>query len=711
MFVLFVGFLACSSFRGFSQAVEKKSTNKLVDSLIYSIKVAEEDTVKLNLLNQLARQYLLLSDLEKALTTANEAKSMALELNVDQALSLAYNIIGNVFYYRGEIDEAIVNYTSSLEIRKKIGDKKGLAGSYNNIGVMFHEQGNYEKALENHLNSLSMKEEIGDTSGMASCYINIGRIFLVQKNYSKALYNFKKSLEMNIIVGDKIEIAKLYNHIGVTYNNMNEYTNAMKNLSQSLLMQQTLGDKRGVADAYINIANVYERQLEYEKALHNLMKAMAIFKEINYMPRVAMVYRNSGILYTSLNNLSKAEEFIYNSLAIEKKYNNRIGIKECYEALATIFYRKRDYEKAYEFRKMFESLKDSLFNTQSVKQIAEMNERYSSLKKDKELTQKEGEIVKQEADTEKKQVQINVFIVCCIVALFFSVFIFKAYKGKQLINEQLQDKSEIIEIQKKSVEEKNKNITASIAYAKRIQNAVIPSEEKFKSILPTAFIFFRPKDVVSGDFYWIAEVDDDAVGSKTILLAVGDCVGHGVPGALMSLMSYNLLEQIVKDHKIYSPSLILDNITKVLTKLLLDNSDKQNVKSGLDIALCKIDFKKMILDYSGAQNSLYLVRNGVLIEYKADKRSIPGKLNPASFTKHEISIFKDDLLYLFTDGYADQKGGQENKKLFYKPFQELLTKISYLPLVEQKNELDSFFSNWQGNNEQIDDVLVVGIKI
>jgi serine phosphatase RsbU (regulator of sigma subunit) len=709
--VFFVVMFVCSLCKGSSQAAATRSTNKLIDSLVYAIKVADEDTVKLNSLNQLARQYILMSDLEKALTTAYQAKSMALELNASQALSLTYNIIGNVFYYRGEIDEAIVNYTSSLEIRKKIGDKKGIAGSYNNIGVIFHEQGNYEKAMENHFNSLAMKEEIGDTAGMSSCYSNIGRVFLVQKKYSKALIYYNKSLELERLINNKSGIALANANIGIIYNHLREYTNAMKSLSQSLLINQSLGDKRAIASVYINIANVYGVQGMYEKALYNQLKAANIYKEIDSKQGLALVYRNSGVSYTALNKLSEAKFYLNNSLIIETAFNNKVGIKDCYYELSNVYYKNADYFNAYKYRKMFESLKDSLFTIHSVKQVEEMSERYSSLKKDKELTEKELEIAKRQTETDKKQIQINVFIICCVLILLFAMFIYRAYRGKRIINEQLNDRNELIQVHKKSVEEINKNITASIAYAKRIQNAVIPSEEKFKLILPNSFVFFKPKDIVSGDFYWITEIEESTVNSRSVLLAVGDCVGHGVPGALMSLMSYNLLEQIVKDHKNYSPSLILDDMAEAVGKLLIDNDEKQSVKSGLDITLCKIDLQKMVLNYSGAQNSLYLVRNGNLIEYKADKRSIPSNVNSISFTSNEIPILTNDSFYMFTDGYADQKGGLDNKKLFYKPFQELLLQISHLSLIEQKTELDSFFTNWQGNNEQIDDVLVVGIKI
>jgi len=254
------------------------------------------------------------------------------------------------------------------------------------------------------------------------------------------------------------------------------------------------------------------------------------------------------------------------------------------------------------------------------------------------------------------------------------------------------------------IKEKNKDITDSIKYAKRIQEAILPPDKLVKQCLPESFVLYKPKDIVSGDFYWIENAGDK------ILVAAVDCTGHGVPGAFVSIVGHNGLSRVFNEFKITQPALILDKLNEIVGETFRQQDNKE-VKDGMDIALCSIDFKNLTLEYAGAMNSLYLINNGELKEVKADKQPIGAFDNRKNFTNHLIKLTAGDCIYIFSDGYADQFGGPKGKKFLYKKFQDLLLSIHKSPMNEQKEILDKAIMEWKGKHEQVDDILVIGVKI
>lgn len=272
-------------------------------------------------------------------------------------------------------------------------------------------------------------------------------------------------------------------------------------------------------------------------------------------------------------------------------------------------------------------------------------------------------------------------------------------------NNQLAEKNEIIE-------EKNKDISDSINYAQRIQQAILPPFEKINKVLNDYFIYFKPKDVVSGDFYWYASLkttpQNNEPAQDVIVMAAVDCTGHGVPGALMSIIGSTILNQTTTSAVVNSPADALSFLNKEVTKSL------NSIKDGMDMALCAINFQKMELQYAGANNPLYIVRQKQFIEVKADKKAIGADSENADvkvFTNHVINLEKGDAIYLFTDGYADQFGGPNGKKFKYKKFQDILIEMQDNTMEEQKHLLNYHFEQWKGKLEQVDDVLVIGIRI
>jgi serine phosphatase RsbU (regulator of sigma subunit) len=256
------------------------------------------------------------------------------------------------------------------------------------------------------------------------------------------------------------------------------------------------------------------------------------------------------------------------------------------------------------------------------------------------------------------------------------------------------------------IEEINRNITASINYASRIQRAILPDPSSIRGLAGKLFILYTPKDIVSGDFYWFTQE-----GKKLVIVAA-DCTGHGVPGALMSMLGISFLEEIVNFRKITESGQILNELRKEVQRALHQKGAREEQKDGMDISLCVIDRSKNMIQYSGAYNNLYLVRNDELIEYPANRMPIGiYALSDIEFKTNDIPSLPGDMIYMFSDGYADQFGGPRTKKFKYTQLKEVLLSIHNLPLMKQKNWLEKVFLDWKGSNQQIDDVLILGYRL
>jgi serine phosphatase RsbU (regulator of sigma subunit) len=281
---------------------------------------------------------------------------------------------------------------------------------------------------------------------------------------------------------------------------------------------------------------------------------------------------------------------------------------------------------------------------------------------------------------------------------------YRLIKIKKLLREKEETLFQI-ENQRAELESKNKSITDSLIYAQRIQEALLPSEDYFRGYFSESFIFYRPKDIVSGDFFWIGENDG------RIFIAAADCTGHGVPGALLSMIGHELLDKIINVDNIVQPSKVLEIMSKGLEKIF---SREKNVGTiihdGMDIAICVLDRGKRKVQFAGAFLPLYIIRDNRLIEMKGDKYPLGMTPEGVSYTNNELDLMKDDMMYLFSDGYVDQFGGSENKKFMYRRFRYLLMTIYRFPVNDQKSILEENIKTWMGGSAQIDDMLVMGFK-
>ncbi|HTF05017.1 MAG TPA: SpoIIE family protein phosphatase [Bacteroidia bacterium] len=288
-----------------------------------------------------------------------------------------------------------------------------------------------------------------------------------------------------------------------------------------------------------------------------------------------------------------------------------------------------------------------------------------------------------------------------MILVFLAVSMFKKENRKY---------AEKIEMQKAALEEKNKEITDSINYAKRIQAALLAPASLLKKNLPEHFVLYKPKAIVSGDFYWATE--SVGSGSETFWLCVGDCTGHGVPGAFMSLMNISILRELIVEQKNSTPDVVLNKQREAIIRALNPDGAASAAKDGMDCILMNFERNLRVLHFAAANNPLLIVRNGTIVEYNADKQPVGlHEGHDAPFTLQKVELQRGDIVYAFTDGFADQFGGPRGKKFKYSQLKEHLLKLNEKTMDEQRNYLDTVFEDWRGGLEQLDDVLIIGIKV
>ena len=766
--------------------------NAKIDSLLTLIKTAKEDTNKVNHLNNICWEYRKIGDYDKGLQYGTIGLNLGKKLHFKKGTASSYNNIGIIYANQGNYDKALENHFASLKLKETLGDKQGIAYSYNNIGGIYLNQGNYDKALENYFASLKLLEAIGDKRGVASSYNNIGGIYWNQGNYDKALENHFASLKLWEALGDKKGIADSYNNIGIIYESQGNYDKALENHFFSLKIKEAIGYKRGIATSYNNIGVIYADQGNYDKALENYFASLKIKVAIGDKQGVAMTYNNIGDIYLKQGKITEANEQALLSLSIAKEIGAKEDIKAAYQTLSLTDSATSNFKGAYEHHKLYKEINDSIFNDESFEKTAKMTAMYESEKKEAQIQLLEKEKEKQTAvatadkkrllaeadknqkvaaadkktalaeadkktaqadkkrilaetdkkntlleaeknmaisEVEKKKQRTIIYAVIggLLLLIVFSVFMFNRWRITQKQKLIIEEKEKETHKQKEIIEEKHKEITDSINYAERIQRSFLATSEMLDQHLKDYFVFFRPKDVVSGDFYWAGELNNG-----NFAFSVADSTGHGVPGAIMSILNISSLEKSIE--KETAPDQILNKTRKIIIDRLRNDGSPEGGKDGMDCSLLVINQDRTQLSFASANNPVFiirLVRHSVLdtesdnevtaqarndgyelIEFKPDKMPVGKHDNDKdSFTLHTALLQKEDVIYALTDGFPDQFGGDKGKKYMIKNLKELLSQIAHLPMLEQEQKLADEFDKWKGSNEQVDDVCIIGVRI
>lgn len=707
------------------------------DSLKNLVETTGDDSIRIEALITLAR-----IEMNKSLLESVDHCTRAVELSRQTGsrnlLSKSLTTLGGARYYQGSYDKALDAWLECLSIlREREGTaqpgseesnllKSNIALLLNNVGVLYKSGGEYDKAIEYYQENFNIQAEIGDLLNMARSKANIGNVyFYFGLDYLKALDYYEESLEFFEQYAEKhrenpaeyeqarLGMANILNNIGLVYKEQKNYGLALENYRKALKLFEELESKPGIAQTQSHIGIVYLEGENYSDALMYSQDALRIYREIGQRKEVASALENIGSIYYQWGKYDQALQHYEESLQISKELNLKKEVYDVYKEISDVYAARGNFRKALDHYQMYVILKDSVIREENLKQISEMETKYETERKERENELlktrnelQESELAQKEAENKRQRVMIYSFVGIFLIVLVFSILLYRQYSEKKKANILLEEQNIKIKNQRDQIFQQKKEITDSIQYASRIQTAILPPDHLMDSGVKDNFILYKPRDIVSGDYYWMTHVD-----GKTII-AAADCTGHGVPGAFMSMLGIAFMNEIVNKIQLTQPSQILNQLRENVVHSLHQTGQEGEAQDGMDIALCVFDSADGLLQYSGANNPLYLIRNDELIEYKADKMPIGiFKGMDKEFSNHEIVTEKGDCVYIFSDGFVDQFGGDKGKKFMSKNFKRLLLSICAKPMKTQGEILDKTIKEWRGEIDQIDDILVMGFRI
>ena len=686
-----------------------------------------------------------------------------------QRKSQALNALGTVYQEKGLFSKALQYHTESIKIKEKIQDSIGIARSLGNIGILYSDQGKTDLALKTYYKSMDLWQALKNKKGIANALTNIGTVYKGQGDYAKAIDFFSRSLKLNREIGNKVGEGSNLKNIGIIYSVMGDQDKTIEYYLKSLKVRQENGDQRGIAGSLQSIGRYYHNIGDSKQATEYLEKALEIRSERGNQIGVSETLRSLGTVCILKGEKDKALSYFEQSLRISEKVGhkafsvstlNKVGsiylmrgqykktIGVCSRALKIAqeintseaiktplknLYRAykglNKYREALDTYEVYIKLRDSLNREENQKAVIRQEFKYEYEKQaaadsvknveakkvsDAQLKATKAENARQKLEAEREeQLKYGLYGVLAL-ALLFGIFIFNRFRVTKKQRDIIDTQKQQVEAQKEKVdeaydqlEEKNTEILDSINYAKRIQSAILPPQKIVKSYLEDSFILYKPKDIVAGDFYWLEPTENG------VLFAAADCTGHGVPGAMVSVVCNNGLNRSVREYDLTEPGEILDKTREIVISEF--EKSEEEVKDGMDVALCSL--QGSTLKYAGAHNPLWIIRKGneEVEEIKANKQPIGKYAEPKPYTTHRIELNEGDSFYIFSDGYADQFGGESDrlggKKFKAANFKRLLLSIQNETMVKQKKLIDNAFEDWRGELEQLDDVCLIGVRI
>ena len=576
--------------------------------------------------------------------------------NNDKFIARSWSLRGTLCRVKRNEKNALIYYQKAAEIYKSYSDLRGIATQNNNIALLYQSNGMNDEALNIFIENKNIALKLNNKGLLEVSLLNIGQTYFYKNQYDSALIYLDQGIELcNELKTEMYVKHKFWGFLfkGHIFKNQENKVQAIKTYEKCIVIAQSLNDLNGLSSAYGSLGSLFFEDGDYQLSLKNYLKAQKFQKELsghsNQMT-LYMIYKN----YKNLNQPLLALENIDKYLSVKDSIE---GMKSNNELL------KLKLDKEFTLLKEIDSIKYA------------------------------NEIILNQAEIESGKQRRNGLIIIVIIVLLSLVFLYSQFNKTRK--------------QKSVIESKQKEIKDSISYAKKIQDAIMTSSIYIEDVIPKSFIFFQPKDVVSGDFYWVYKS-----AKNEIFIAVADCTGHGVPGAFMSMIGNSLLNEIIIEKKIENPAEVLNSLREQIIKSLKQNDEVSETKDGMDMSLCKYNPKTKAVEFAGAYNSLIHVSEDELVTIKGDSQPVSVHYAKSkSFTKKEIKVKKGDMLYLSSDGFQDQFGGLKDKKYMALKFKSFLKKISVNTSQEQLSLLKDEFNSWKGDSEQIDDVCVMGIRI
>lgn len=637
--------------------------------------------------------------------------------------SNAYEVIGIAHWVSENYVAAIEAHGQALELRSDIDYQSGIGHSYNNLGLNYQSLGDAQAAMEQFLKAQRMAEELGDTSLLARVLGNIGTLYEEQGAIENALEFHGKSLQVLETGSDDRVLGNTLHNISLIYQRQGEYDKALNFSQRSLSIRSLTHDSYGKAQS-LNLLGVIRVNLEEFSTADLLFhRALALYDSLNSAYGRSMVHVNLGESANLQGRFGNALHHCTISMHIAETKNLEWKESAC-KCLAEAHTRLGNIERSAAYWRRLVSIRDSVQQQNALSEIDRQQKRYEFEKEQLRSQQAlDRQRLESEAEIERQKVlrQAALGLGTMGIVLFFMAF--RSYRVKQRDNELLAEMNNEISAKNAVIEEKNLHITDSIRYAQNLQAAILPKEEEFEKHFNDFHILYRPKDIVSGDFYWMESLPlpPSQGGGTRIYLAVADCTGHGVPGAMVSMVGFQGLNKAVLEEGRTSPGKILQRLSDHVEEAFEKSGG--SVKDGMDICLCVIDPVLRTVSFAGAHNPLWVLTekedlSGARLrdsmdgrhcfELKGDRRSIGGYLKALPFREGHLQLSAGDRLFMFSDGYADQFGGPKNKKMGSKRMRQTLMKHA---LEGKMSGFDRAFDDWKGEQEQVDDVTVISVTL
>lgn len=714
-----------------------------IDSLLLKLYQESKDNSRVEILlnisafyDQHDRNFILAENYLK------EALQIARSLNDNELLAKTYNELGKFYRNQSKYPEALRYHGLADSIAVSIGDSLLRSTSLNNIGVVYRRLDNHAQASEYHLKALNIAEGCRDTFNISVACNSLGNIFSLNGRYEQALSYFNRALALSISQNNLLGQAMNFNNIGEVYEFMGDYSNAKYYYTKSLDINFKIKNLKGISINYNAIGKIEMFEGKPDNAYKLFVNALDIDKKLGDKKFLADSYVNLAKASMALKQFAKAKNYLDSTIAIAKQIGSLWHLQSAYEVYSDYYLQKSDYQSALINFKQAALFKDSLLNEKNSRHLSTIQTIYETEKKEKEIQFLLQEQALKQKELERKNTQKNALIIGLVLSTMVVVISLFAWRTKvksnillsRQINE-IEEKNRLLELQKEEIErqkikiennqtkieQKNRNleeahkiiesyiesITDSIRYAEKIHESIQPNLDDMLAIFSDAFLYGKPKDIVSGDFCWLTR------RGSMVFLALADCTGHGVPGAFMSTIGINLLNQALNEQHLLTPDNILSFINQTLISRLNISSGEQVLKNSMDIAVCTLDTESLSLSYSGALIPIFIQRGNSIEEIKPNSITLGTSFSQGApgFTLKNFKLQHGDWIYLSSDGLFDQLGGESGKKFMRKRFMQTVQGSSNAPGKIRGDILEKEFLHWMNRTPQIDDVLVWGFKV
>jgi serine phosphatase RsbU (regulator of sigma subunit) len=690
------------------------------DSLLRLYRNEKADTLKIDIAGKLYGVYMRKNDFAKGKEYVDTMQLLALRNGDPKSMSSFFQYKAHYFYRTNHFDSAVFYDTKSIEIAQKNNYYIPLIRCNVNLGNIYNQRAEYSKAILCFQKAEQYATLIKDTAGLLNTAVNLGNIFYWINDYRQAKSKFMQVARIARLTPKyKMELSNAYNNIATVYLNETpkQPDSAMYYYREYLDLSIQIGSTNNIALALFNIAETQRITGDLKEAEINYNKSQKMYEESEDTVNMMKVMAGKGELYLAQNKSQEALAIFKQGLQYSYEYHMTTNTADFLKAISAAYLSMKNYKEAYEYFKEGTLLNDSILNEDNSKILYDLQTRYETAEKDKQNKLLEAENLLSH-ETIRQQQLITYFIIGGLVlAMLLAFFIFRGLTQQRKANAIISEQKQEVQHQKEIVEEKQKEILDSIHYAKRIQDGLLEQEDVLKANVKDSFTLFCPKDIVSGDFYWAHRKDD------LFYLAVCDSTGHGVPGAFMSLLNVGFLNEAINERSLKKPNEIFDYVRE----RLIGSISKEGQKDGFDGILICLDHTTKEISYAAANNAPMLISSGKMTEQQKNKMPVGKGERTDTFDLFRIEWKDGDLLYLYTDGYADQFGMSEKdwmnldrvafaqnpmaqgKKFKYKQLNELLLANHALPLNQQAAMLDQKLSEWKGDLEQIDDICIIGI--